>query len=280
MQSKNNPDKDAQALRAAMKGTGTDEDAIIAITGNRSNFERQQIRASYKAEFGRDILEDLEDELNGQFKNVVVGMYLSPVEYDVEEIFKSVDGAGTNVRVNLITEHSIQEDTLTEILGSRSNSRLEEIKKLYETKYKESLEKRIKSECSGDYRNLLISILQCKRDESNSAHSVMVNQDVANLYNAGEGKCKIKLFLIKLKGGTDEEVFNTIFALRSSAHLAAVNQTYLANYHKNLLDIVESEFSGDIKVLLKTILHSHINPIDYFAGRIYKACKGFGKFFK
>ena len=75
--------------------------------------------------------------------------------------------------------------------------------------------------------------------------------------------------------------------MRSSAHLAAINQTYLANYHKNLLDIVESEFSGDIKVLLKTILHSHINPIDYFAGkkylnnffilgRIYKACKGFG----
>lgn len=27
---------------------------------------------------------------------------------------------------------------------------------------------------------------------------------------------------------------------------------------------------------MKTILHSHINPADYYATRIYKACKGFG----
>jgi len=27
---------------------------------------------------------------------------------------------------------------------------------------------------------------------------------------------------------------------------------------------------------LQTILHSHINPADYYAARIYKACKGWG----
>ena len=82
----------------------------------------------------------------------------------------------------------------------------------------------------------------------------------------------IYFFLI----GTDEEKFIGIFAKRSSAHLAALNQAYLLKHKKNLLDIVDSEFSGDIKVLLKTILHSHINPVDYFATRIYNACKGFG----
>lgn len=45
---------------------------------------------------------------------------------------------------------------------------------------------------------------------------------------------------------------------------------------KSLIDVIESEFSGDIKILLKTILHAHINPADYFADRIYKACKGWG----
>ncbi len=51
---------------------------------------------------------------------------------------------------------------------------------------------------------------------------------------------------------------------------------YFAKYKKTLFDVFESEFSGDIKVLIKTILHSHIDPADYFAERIYKACKGWG----
>ena len=42
------------------------------------------------------------------------------------------------------------------------------------------------------------------------------------------------------------------------------------------MSVVDSEFSGNLKVLLHTILHAHINPADYFAHRIYLACKGWG----
>jgi hypothetical protein len=171
----------------------------------------------------------------------------------VKEIRKSVEGAGTD------------EELLSEIIGSRSNQALKLIKEFYQQKYGESLEARVKDETSGEYRNLLISLLQCKRDESNVVNTALVNQDVTALYKAGEGKW-----------GTDEEVFNSIFATRSSAHLAALNQAYFNNYKNSLIDVVESEFSGDIRTLLKTVLHAHINPADYFASRIYKACKGCG----
>jgi hypothetical protein len=246
-------DADAQAIREAIKGMGTNEATIINITSNRSNSERQAIRQAYKAAFGRDLIEDLDDDLSGNFKKVVVGMYLTPVEFDVTELYEAFKGAGTD------------EDSVMEIIGSRNNKRLQDIKNLYFTKYSEKLEDRIKDETSGDFRKLLISLLQCQRDETNNANPSEIQKDVDALYNAGEGKW-----------GTDEETFNRIFSLRSSPHLAAVNQLYLQKYGKNLLDIVESEFSGDIKTLLKTILHSHINPIDYFASRIYKACKGWG----
>ena len=180
-------------------------------------------------------------------------MYMTPVEFDVAELYEAFKGSGTD------------EDIVTEILGSRNNKRLEGIKELYFKKYEEKLEDRVKSECSGDYEKLIISILQCSRDESRTVNDSEVQRDVKALYDAGEGKW-----------GTDEETFNRIFSLRSSAHLAAVNSTYFNTHGKNLLDIVESEFSGDVKVLLKSILHSHINPADYFAQRIYKACKGCG----
>jgi hypothetical protein len=244
---------DAQALREAIKGSGTDEDTIINLTASRSNSERLEIRKTYKASFGTDLIDDLNDDLGGNFGKVVVSMYLSPVEYDVSELRKAMEGAGS------------EEGTLSEIIGSRTNTRLKQILSLYKLKYDEDLEERIKSECSGDYGNLLVALLQCKRAEGNIVDSAAVQNDVEALYKAGEGKW-----------GTDEETFIRIFALRNSSHLKKMNELYVEQKESQLLDVVESEFSGDIKILLQTILHSHINPADYYATRIYKACKGFG----
>ena len=248
-----NYENDAQTLRNAMVGSGTDEQAIITLTATRNNAQRQEIRKAYKACFGRDLIADLKDDLGGNFLKVVYSMYLSPVEYDTTELRKAMEGMGTD------------EDTVSEVIGSRSNYRLNEIKALYKLMYNEDLEKRIQSETSGDYRALLVSLLQCKRDETNNLDANQVAKDVDDLYKAGEGKW-----------GTDEEVFNRIFVMRSSVHLREVNSLYQKQRGKNLLDVVDSEFSGDVKTLLKTVLHSHINPADYYAHRIYKACKGMG----
>lgn len=244
---------DAIALREAMKGAGTDEDLIIKLTASKSNGVRQEIRKAYKASFGRDLVDDLKDELSGNFGKVVTSMYLSPAEYDVTEIRKGVEGSGTD------------EDVVTEIIGSRSNYRLKEIKSLYKLRFDEDLEERLKGELSGDYGNLICSLLQCSRSENTQVDQEAVQKDVNDLYKAGEGKW-----------GTDEETFIRIFALRNSHHLRKMNQLYIEQKGSSLLDVVESEFSGDMKVLLMTILHSHINPADYYATRIYKACKGFG----
>ena len=44
---------DAKALRAAMKGWGTNEQEIIDILCHRSNQQRQHIRNAYTTELGR-----------------------------------------------------------------------------------------------------------------------------------------------------------------------------------------------------------------------------------
>lgn len=248
-----NYEADALLLRESMKGAGTDEDLLINLTAKRSNAQRGEIRKEYKAAFGRDLLDDLRDDVGGDFGNLLVSMYMSPVEFDVTSIRNAMEGVGT------------EENILTEIIGSRSNYRLKEIQALYKVKYDEVLEERIASEVTGDYKNLLVSLLQCKRDGSNTVDEDAAQEDANALYKAGEGKW-----------GTDEETFNRIFALRNSHHLRRVNQLYMEQRKSSLLDVVDDEFSGDMKVLLKCVLHSHINPADYFAVQINKACKGIG----
>ena len=109
---------DAQALRDAMKGLGTDEATLIKIVANRTNAQRQQIKLQYKAMFGRDLVADLKSDLHGKFEDAMVALFSEPIVYDCEELRKAMKGLGTN------------EDTLIEIIASRPAPVLQQIPKI------------------------------------------------------------------------------------------------------------------------------------------------------
>jgi len=246
-------EKDAMLLRKAMEGWGTDEKPIIELTAKRSNADRQKIKTFYKSSFGRDVEEDLDDELGGDLRKVVLGMFKTPVDYDCFCLYKAMKGMGTD------------EDTLIEIIASRPKDQLIEIKKRFKELYKKDLEEEVIDECGGDLKRLLVSLLQCNRSDNVEIDSGKLDKDLKDLYEAGEGQM-----------GTDESVFNKLFTLRSPAEIRYLNREYLKHTGKNLMDVISEEFSGDIKKLLKTILHCMINTTDYFAERIRGACKGLG----
>lgn len=245
--------KDAKALRTAMSGWGTDEEPIIQITAFRSNADRQEILKEYKTMYGRDALEDLDDELGGDLGKCIQAMFLTHVDYDCKELYKAMKGGGTD------------EDTLIEIIGSRSNSQLKQIKERYQELYKANLEEEVASETSGDIKRLLISTLQCNRGENTNLDINALNQDLQELYDAGEGQW-----------GTDESAFNKVFSIRSPAELKYLNNKYAEVAGKSLFSVIDSEFGGDLAELYKTILLAQANPSEYFATRIKKACVGGG----
>ena len=203
-------EKDAQGLRHAMKGFGTNEKEIIGILCRRTNKQRQDIKLSYKQCFGRDLIKDLKSELSGNFEKVMLAIMMPSAEYDAECLRKSVKGMGTD------------DNALIEILCSRTNEELNDAKAAYKKLFNRDLEADIKSDTSGDYGRLMNQMQNACRDSDSAAvDQNKAKQDAQALYTAGEKKV-----------GTDEETFRRIFATRSWPQLSAMFGQYHQMYHK------------------------------------------------
>ena len=131
-------DADAEALRQAMKGLGTDENAIIDILPYRNNEQRQEILAQFKQMFGKDLKKELTGELSGNLRQVVLALLETPADYAASELRKAVKGAGTD------------ETALIEILCTSSNEQIEDIKVAYQRTYNRSLERDVGDDTSGE----------------------------------------------------------------------------------------------------------------------------------
>ncbi|KPP64888.1 annexin A6-like [Scleropages formosus] len=82
---------DAKALRKAMKGFGTDEDTIISIITQRSNEQRQEVKQVFKSLMGRDLMVDLKSELSNNLRRLVLGLMMTPAEFDAKMMRKAME---------------------------------------------------------------------------------------------------------------------------------------------------------------------------------------------
>jgi len=246
-------DMDCQILHAAMKGAGTDENAIINVVCSRNAMQRAEIRRRYIALYGKDLIKKLKDELSGNFEDTVVGLFMTPPEYDAYCLYKAMKGIGTN------------EGVLIEIIGTRKNEEIQMIKMEFQKNYGKSLEKWVSSETSGHLKKLLISLLQASRSMNMMPDPIMCQNDAQALYAAGEGRW-----------GTDEATFIRIFSQRSAAEIDLISRNYQQLRGKSLHHAIDNEFSGDIKKLLHTILEGLQNPAAYFAKRLRDSVEGLG----
>ncbi|XP_068183205.1 annexin A11a isoform X1 [Antennarius striatus] len=247
------PLRDVEVLRKAMKGFGTDEQAIIDLLGSRSNKQRVPLLRAYKTSYGKDLVKDLHSELSGDFRKLVLATLKTPSEFDAYELYSAIKGAGTD------------EACLIEILSSRSNSEIKEINRIYKQEYKKSLEDSISGDTSGHFRRLLISLAQGSRDERETVDISLAKQDAQALYAAGENKL-----------GTDESKFNAILCARSKSHLRAVFLEYQRMCGRDIEKSISREMSGDLESGMLAVVKCIKNTPAYFAERLYKAMKGAG----
>nr|XP_026245520.1 annexin A10 [Urocitellus parryii] len=114
-----NPIMDAQMLGGALQGFDCDKDLLIDILTKRCNAQRLMIAEAYQSMYGRNLVEDLKEQLSSHFKEVMVGLMYPPPSFDAHELWHAMKGAGTD------------ENCLIDILASRTNGEIFQMREAY-----------------------------------------------------------------------------------------------------------------------------------------------------
>ena len=246
------PLKEAQRIKQSICKP-KDMNKLINIVAYHSNSQRQQILNSYKTLYNSNLLDDLKQELSGNFLKTVIALFYTPVDYDCYNLNKALKGLSTN------------KDTLIEILSTRSNKRITEIKIRFPQMFEgKNLIKVINSETSGFFKNILIKLLEVERAENQHPNENECEEYAKKLYETINSKKDIM-----------QETYINIFTQKSKDEFVLITQKYFKLYNITILETIEKLFSGDIRKAFKAITYALLSPSEYFAYRINKALKSF-----
>jgi len=244
---------ECQILRNAMKGLGTDTNAIIETLSTCDNSQRQQLRFNFAQMYGKVLMDDFKSELSGNFRKLVRAMMLPPPLFDAHELRNAMKGLGTD------------EKSLIQILSCKSNAEIAAIKEEYTYEIKRDLQDDLQSECSGHFKRLLYSLSTGMRDESGETSVSLAKADAAELKEAGIGQI-----------GTDESVFNRILCSQNHNQLRLVFHEYKKMTGQSIIKTIKREFSGNLRNGLLAVAKIVINPASYFAQELQASMKGLG----
>ncbi|XXG94763.1 hypothetical protein Hte_001021 [Hypoxylon texense] len=245
---------DAQALRSAMKGFGTDEKTLIRVLSSKDPLQIEAIKSAYFRTFSRTLEKDIISETRGWFETGLVAIVRGPLLHDVHLLNSAMDGPGTKEKV------------LNDVLLSRSNADMRAIKSIYQHTFHRSLESDVKGDLSmKTERHFLIVLGANRAEDSAPVVPQAIDQDVMELYRATEGKV-----------GTDEMMVCSILSTRNDNQIRAINHAYEQKFRRRLEDVIKKEFSGHMEQALLFQLRNAVDKYMHAASLLEDAMAGMG----
>ncbi|KAF3832072.1 hypothetical protein F7725_025737 [Dissostichus mawsoni] len=242
------PGRDATRIDTAIKTKGVDEQTVIDILTRRSTEQRREIAFEYERIAKKDLSVALKGALSGPLEALLLGLMKSTAQYDASELKASMKGLGTD------------EETLIEMVCSRNNEELLEIKRVYREMFKKELDKEVAGDTSGDFAKLLLALVQTKRDEpSNVVDYEKIDEDARCLYEAG----------VQRKG-TDVATWISIMSQRS---VPTCRKRYKSYSPYDMKESIRKEVKGDLEKSFLTLVECFENRQLYFANRLNEAMK-------
>ncbi|VDK38174.1 unnamed protein product [Taenia asiatica] len=225
---------DAEELREAVEGIGTDEDCLIEIICCRTNAQVGKIKETYKRVFSRDLEKDIRDDTSGHFQRLMVSLLQgnrneSPTfdrtkaRKDAEELLAAGEKkSGTD------------ESKFNEILISRSNAHLRAVFEEYEKMSKRTVEEALKSEMSGDVLRAFLSVVRCVQNKP-AFFAKVLHRSMKGL-------------------GTDDDSLIRVIVTRCEIDMVQIKNAFKAEYEETLGDFIKDDTSGDYRLVLLTLI--------------------------
>jgi len=228
---------DAEALRKACQGWGTDEKGIIEVIGHRNAIQRKLIKETYEQQYSESLSHRFEKELSGDFERAVFRWMLEPFEREAVLANVALKKADYKVIIELSSTASAEE--------------LLAFKRAYQTRFLHSLEEDVASHFSGDLRKLLLLLVSVHRYESEATDAKLAEAEAEILNNC-----------IKDKEYKHDEIVR-ILTTRSKAQLVATFYRFRDAYGTPIAKSIVGDKDQDFVSALHTAIRCIKSPQKY-----------------
>ncbi|CAF92142.1 unnamed protein product, partial [Tetraodon nigroviridis] len=219
---------DAQSLRDAIKGAGTDEKVLVEILASRTPAEVNAIKAAYKKEYDHDLEEDVCGDTSGHFKRLLVILLQANKQRDVQE--ESIEADAQVLFKAGEEKFGTDEQAFVTILGNRSAAHLRKVFDAYMKMTGYEMEESIKRETSGSLEDLLLAVVKCARS--------VPAYFAETLYRAMKG------------AGTDDNTLIRVMVSRSEVDMLDIRAAFRRMFACSLHSMIKGDTGGDYRKAL------------------------------
>ena len=225
---------DADELRKAMKGLGTNEDTLIEIIASRPPQVIQAIKAKFNEKYKRDLEADVKSETSGTLRKLLIALLqcgrsvnTNPNPSQCAQIADEIYKAG---EAKLGTDESV----FNKYFCTLSPHELALVSKEYHKLTGHTILQAIDKEFSGDAKKTLRTIVYATLSPS-EYFATRVHDAVKGL-------------------GTKDHLLIRVIVSRSEIDLPQIKQYYKQLFGKDMYEDVKNDISGDYTTLLLGII--------------------------
>ncbi|XP_072917213.1 annexin A2-like [Hemitrygon akajei] len=223
-------DRDAQGLKEAMKGLGTDEDSLIEILSIRSKGELQLIAAAYQRDYQKTLEQDIKGDVRGKFQALLLNLLKGQREDNSNVINHELIEEDARALHTIAVQKKPDFNGWIPILTERSQKHLNRVFKLYKVYSGQDITETIKKQMKGDDEKGFLALV----------HSIQNTPE----YLADRLHQCTKSF------GTKDGPLIRLLVSHCENDLLSIRAEYRKKYGKSLYTAIKGDTKGDYQTAL------------------------------
>lgn len=221
---------DAEHLRYAMKGLGTDEDILNEILASRTSREIKEICRTYQEVFKRDLAKDIASDTSGDYQKALLDLVKGERDENPHVNEELADNDARALYEAGERRKGADVNVFNRILITRSYPHLRRVFRYYSKYSKHDMEKVLDLELKGDIENLFTAIVKC----ATSKPAFFAE----------------KLHLAMKGSGTRHRTLNRVMVSRSEVDMNEIKGFYRQLYGNSLSQAILDETKDDYEKIL------------------------------